>query len=253
MIMNHHRVPEFYLKGFLTKYGKLTICNKESPDRLHCRPIRQLCAEPDYFALDGTSNDSEKYCLENELSQTLEYEAADILSKIRQNKTFEGLSVTDIKLFLDWIAWLIVANFDRRKIIIKHNSLFTDTQKINALVCSHDKIRRVFFVKTWRLMVCDSSSLITSDNPVIIQHKMEGLRDIETLVKSVIFFPLAPNLLLRGYSNEERMFLAKSRALPINMRTVDLYNVLTLNNARDMVIASDKSIMQDFLNRMPFT
>lgn len=253
--MNHHWLSQFYLNGFIDrKYGRLTVFDKIS-QRISYKAVDNLCSEKDFFALDGIEKSLlydempvDEYILEREISK-LEHDVALILKSIREMSSFKDLTKSDIDVLLAWTTWMLIANPDTRKIPIKHNSLGTKTQHMGAFIDWYARLKPVVVAKTWILHVSEDPILITSDRPISLNRSLANPKDVIALSKSMIVFPLSPKLLLIGIPNDKRGFFVMKEPSKIGSQDIDFFNQITFDNARQLVLATDKAIIGPILNQ----
>lgn len=250
---NQHHLSKAYLRGFVVKKSQVAVYDllkKESGGR----SIDNINSEKDFFSFEGAEEaskyygiDIDKHCLDKEL-QLHESILGQILKSIRKNQSFEDLHILQIRFLLQWVGWLIIANPDTRAYLKQKHSWFTNTQICSAFISWMNKIHPAVLNKSWGLGFCKEDLLLTSDRPVIITNaKLETPRDIVALSNATIILPLSPKIALIGELNAARgPAIMKPKELSADR--IDILNNLTYKNARSLLIANDKALLQKFIN-----
>ena len=144
----------------------------------------------------------------------------------------------------------MAANPDTQQIPIMNNPLNTKTQRNTAFIDWHTRMKPIVITKTWKLLSCENSFLITSDRPVNVNKSLKSPKDVVNLSNSMIIFPLSPNLILIGVPNDKRGFFVIKEPGKIDYQDVVFFNQITFDNARQLVLATDKATLEIALNQL---
>lgn len=259
----HHYLPQFYIKGFVGKDGKISVFNKEKGkiDKIRKSP-KQVFYEynRNTFEIDGKKTDFiEKLHTfgENQFAPTYKRIIEDL-----GNINLTGYDIFQIMLFISTIYRRIpvqdqnaieyVKNLTQKNSIIGFRNketgedsseeffneminkpFFTESSKIIRSMEDYFKTNRVKTAKNWKLSYAPKGSnplSLLSDNPLIIEKISE-----KGILDSILIFPLSKGIIVYNTCEKELKQVS-------NMNIVYI-DVLTFIQAEKLVCGPDKEYL----------
>ncbi|MBP6869427.1 DUF4238 domain-containing protein [Candidatus Babeliales bacterium] len=269
-----HYVPQFYLKKFRDKQSDSVYIFNKNTKKIYKSNIRDVCVESNFFTFNSEFDDLDvlkthliinnpdlydtnisdtdftkklPFTLENLLAKDLEARASDILDSILNNKNLKNLSSDEFVHFIEWVAWIFIANPTNKKFIQeKYSHLdLSNLDIMQQFLNLHKKILPLFYEREW--IVCHIEShnfiLFTSDNPITLLSL--NLQELVTIKNAdIIYFPLSPKIFLYGKKQNLNTTPANK---PIDLKELFKIYIVAFLNASQFIISNSKQNLKNVL------
>lgn len=246
-----HYIPQQYLNAFTNDKKKIAVYDKMKNICFFANP-RNIFAEKDFFNLNLEGIDEnftfngakiEPTILDQQLN-IYEAETGRILKLLRINNP---ISPNDFFYLLEFMRWLLFATNDTKNFYMKKYEGQIIPQMPGIFINLHKKMKPFFSCRVWRFEQCQNL-LITSDNPINLNLKLQTPKDIDTLLKTAICFPIAPNQVILGYPSDG---LQPILVRPKGMTAAHIAgaNDTIYQNAKRFLVSHDMDILRDIVER----
>jgi hypothetical protein len=261
----HHWVPRFLMRIFGVNEKQIARFDKRTGEK-KIVPISSFCGEEGYFAFDDRDLDNlpwycrdlDKNTIEKLLGQHIEGPLSSKLEILNTEKTLEAISESDLRMILEWAAWMFIANphsialSSIQSFANSFNNIdfskLTQKDKLKLFVQLHELIFPVFLERGWILQQISSSHgrLLSSDRPVMIGGI--SLNESPNLSNQTILFPISPNLLLVGNNESSRGYASKP--LESTKNAALMTNILTFHQANRFIFGTSISDIDNVFNML---